>query len=59
LLPQTLKPGYGPGGNWPVPCSTAGPNAHNQTGPRVTAARVKLCRLNHSLATHGRLVMSF
>jgi len=59
LLPQTLKPGYGPGGNWPIPCSTAGPNAHDQTGSRVTAACVKWCRLDHSLPTHERLVVSF
>jgi len=35
------------------PCSIAGTNAHNQIGPQVTAACVKLCRVDNSLTTHG------
>jgi len=34
-------------------------NAHNQIGPRATAACVKLCSLDNLLATHGRLVIPF
>ena len=35
--------------------STAGPNAHNQIGSLTTAACVKLCRLDKSLAARWRL----
>jgi len=31
------------------PISTAGPNAHNQIGPRAASACVKLCGLDKSL----------
>jgi len=41
------------------PYNTTGPNAHNQFGPWATAACVKLCGLDNSLATHGRLAMPF
>ena len=41
------------------PCSTAGPNAYNQNGPRARAACVKLCGLDNSLATHRRLTIPF
>ena len=37
-----------------------GPNAHNEIiGPRATAACVKVCELDNSLATHGRLSIPF
>jgi len=39
------------------PSITAGPNAHNQIGPRTTAVCVKLCRLEKSLAAHWRLAI--
>jgi len=41
------------------PCSATGPNAHNQIGPRATAACVKLCGLDNSLANNGRLAVPF
>jgi len=41
------------------PCSTAGPNAHNEIGSRATTACVKLCMLDNLLATHGRLAIPF
>ena len=40
-------------------CSTAGPNAHNQIGPRVTAACVLLRGLDNSLTTQGSLAIPF
>ena len=36
---------------------TAGPNAHNQIGPRPTTAYVKLCVFDNALTTHGRFPM--
>ena len=41
------------------PCNTAEPNAHNQIGPRATAECVKLCGVDNSLHTHGRLAIPF
>ena len=41
------------------PCNTAGPNAHNQIGPWATPACVKLCWLDNSLVTYGRLAIPF
>jgi len=39
------------------PCSTAGPNVHNQIGPHAVAACVKLCVLENSLAAYGKLAL--
>jgi len=39
------------------PCSTAGPNAHNQIGPRATATCVTFSGLDNSLATCASLAM--
>ena len=41
------------------PCSTGVPNAHSQIHPRATASCVYPCGLDHSLATHRRLAITF
>ena len=40
-----------------LPWNTAWPNARNQIGPQTTAACVKLCKVDNSLANHGRLAI--
>jgi len=40
-------------------CNTVGPTAHDQIGPRVTAACFKFWGVDNSLATHGRLAKPF
>ena len=37
------------------PRNTAGPIAHNQIGPRATPACVKLCGLDNSMGTYGKI----